>query len=283
MADILSIILSFLKSFASIFTAILTAFGLMTPTDKPPENPVTQTPLIVFSNYDNIRTVQGGCTDGTYIYQIMIDPDADADSVPCKILKINTSSWELDSVSEELNIDHANDMTYDEQNNLLVVCNNKPRYTIVTLVDPDNLQIRGTKTLGTKIYSIAYVGSEKCWYAGISNSADIVRFDESFNELGIIDNPENSYTRQSLATDGTYLYSLYYNPNLVYRYSLSGAAQGHIVLPDTVNEAENIFFFDGSMFVGYNIRGAAGGFVARIDNSDFTVEIPIPEPTTKAA
>ena len=180
-------------------------------------------------------------------------------------------------------LDHANDMTYDEENRLLVVCNNKPRYTTITFVDPDTFEIKGTKTLDKRIYSIAYVGSDKCWYAGISNSADIVRFDENFAELSIIDNPENSYTRQSLGTDGTYLYSLYYNPNIVYRYSLTGEPQGHIVLPDANNEAENIFFISGQMYVGYNILGSAGGFVARIENPDFGVEIPILAPSSKAA
>lgn len=282
MGDIFNLLLEFFKSFASIFTAFLSIFGIFTP-EKPPENPVKVTPMAVFSAYENIKTVEGGCTDGRYIYQVLIDTAAAPDSIPCKIVKIDSSSWSVTAESEVLNIDHANDMTYDEENKLLVVCNNKPNYTTITFVDPTSLEIKGTKKLDTKIYSIAYVGSEKCWYAGISNSADIVRFDENFKETGVIDNPENLYTRQSLASDGTYLYSLYYNPNIVYRYSLTGEPQGHIVLPDTKNEAENIFFLNGNMYVGFNILGNAGGFVARIDNPDFSVEIPIPVPTIKAA
>ena len=282
MVDIFNLLLSFFKSFASIFSAILAALGLMIP-ENPPENPVVISPVAVFSSYDNIRTVEGGCTDGRYVYQVLIDTDAPVGAVPSKIVKIDSSDWSTVAVSEELNIDHANDMTYDEANKLLVVCNNKPNYTTITFVDPATLKVTGIKTLGTKIYSIAYVGSDKCWYAGISNSADIVRFDDNFKETGVIDNPENLYTRQSLATDGTYLYSLYYNPNIVYRYSLTGEPQGHIVLPDTTNEAENIFFLGGKMYVGFNILGPAGGFVARIDNPDFSVEIPIPAPSVKAA
>lgn len=282
MDEIFNLLLTFFKSLASVFSAILAAFGLLTP-EKPPENPVVITPVAVFSSYDNIRTVEGGCTDGRYVYQVLIDTDAETGSVPCKIVKIDSSDWSTVAVSEELNIDHANDMTYDEANKLLVVCNNKPNYTTITFVDPATLKVTGIKTLGTRVYSIAYVGSEKCWYAGISNSADIVRFDENFKETGVIDNPENIYTRQSLATDGTYLYSLYYNPNTVFRYSLTGEPKGHIVLPDTANEAENIFFLGGKMYVGFNILGPAGGFVARIDSPDFDIDIPIPVPSVKAA
>lgn len=277
-------IIGFFKSFAAIFTAILTALGIMSP-EKPPEVPkVTQTTVIAFEPFEQIRTVEGGCTDGTYIYQIMINPDAEETEVPCRIIKINPEKWQVVEASDELRIDHANDMTYDEENKLLVISNNKPNYTTITFVDPVKLEIKGTKTLARKIYSIAYVGTGKCWYAGISNSCDIVRYDEDFNALGVIDNPENKFTRQSLGSDGEYLYSLFYNPNIVYKYDMQGNPQGYAVLPDTVNEAENIFFFGGAMFIGYNImKPDAGGFIARIDTIEFSTTAEIPEPVSKTA
>ncbi|MBR6702301.1 MAG: hypothetical protein IKI78_04080 [Clostridia bacterium] len=284
MENFFEAILSFFRNFAAFFTAILTALGIMTP-EKPPEVPkITQTAVIVFEPFEQIRTVEGGCTDGRFFYQIMINPDAAENEVPCRIIKIDPEKWEVVLSSEELRIDHANDMTYDEENNLLVISNNKPNYTTITFVDPEKLEITGTKTLDRKIYSITYVGTGKCWYAGISNSCDIVRYDENFNALGVIDNPENNYTRQSLGSDGEYLYSLFYNPNVVYKYDLQGNPQGYVVLPDTVNEAENIFFFGGAMFVGYNImKPGAGGFIAIIQNAEFSTTAPIPAPVSKAA
>ena len=277
-------VIGFFRSFAAIFTAILTALGIIAP-EKPPEVPkITQTALVTFAPFDQIRTVEGGCTDGTYIYQILINPDAQENEVPCRIIKINPEKWQVIEASEELRIDHANDMTYDEENKLLVISNNKPNYTTITFVDPVKLEIKGTKTLDRKIYSIVYVGSGKCWYAGISNSCDIVKYDENFNALGVIDNPENKFNRQSLGSDGEYLYSLFYNPNIIYKYDLQGNPLGYAVLPDTENEAENIFFFGGAMFVGYNImKPDAGGFIAIIQNAVFSNDAPIPAPVTKAA
>ena len=276
--------LRFFRNFAAIFTAILTALGIMSP-EKPPEVPkISQTTVIAFEPFEQIRTVEGGCTDGKYIYQIMINPDAEENEVPCRILKINPEKWQIIEASDELRIDHANDMTYDEENKLLVISNNKPNYTTVTFVDPEKLEIKGTKTLDRNIYSIVYVGSAKCWYAGISKSCDIVKYDEDFNALGVIDNPENNYTRQSLGSDGEYIYSLFYNPNIVYKYDMQGNSQGYAVLPDTVNEAENIFFFGGEMYIGYNImKTNAGGFIAKIENITFSTDAAIPEPVTKPA
>ena len=276
--------LSFFRNFAAIFTAILTALGIMSP-EKPPEVPkISQTTVIAFEPFEQIRTVEGGCTDGKYIYQIMINPDAEENEVPCRILKINPEKWQIIEASDELRIDHANDMTYDEENKLLVISNNKPNYTTVTFVDPEKLEIKGTKTLDRNIYSIVYVGSAKCWYAGISKSCDIVKYDEDFNALGVIDNPENNYTRQSLGSDSEYIYSLFYNPNIVYKYDMQGNPQGYAVLPDTTNEAENIFFFGGEMYIGYNImKTNAGGFIAKIENITFSTDAAIPEPVTKPA
>ena len=281
MENFFEVIAAFFKNIAAVFTAILVALGIMTP--KPEEPKISQTTVAVIEPFGSIRTVEGGCTDGRFVYQILIDPDAQSD-VPCRLVKIDIQNWKVTEASEELKMDHANDMTYDETNNLLVVSNNKPNFTTITFVDPSNLTVRGTKTISRKIYSIVYVGSEKCWYAGISNSCDIVRFDENFKELGVIDNPENNYTRQSLGSDGEYLYSLFYNPNIIFRYDLKGNPQGYAVLPDYENEAENIFFIEGAMYVGYNIiKADAGGFIARIDNAKFSADAPIPEPTTNPA
>ena len=260
----------FFEKLAAVFMAILAAFGL----GKTPDPPVlTQTTVFNIAAYDTIRTVEGGCTDGRYIYEILIDPDADKAETPCKIVKIDSTNWSTVTVSETLNIDHANDMTYDASRNALLISNNIPNYTTVTAVDPVTLTVKETFTLPQKIYSIVYVGAKDCYYAGISTTYNIVHLNKNFEEIDTIEGINNGFTRQGIDSDGTYLYCIFYKENSIYKYDFDGNYQGRCVLPDTTNEAENMFFIDGKLYVSYNIMSKTdGGFISLLENVTYSAE-----------
>ena len=269
MEQFLEFILSFFEKLSAFFLAFLAALGIGNVT--PEEPAISQTTVFSIGIYDTIRAVEGGCTDGRYVYQILIDPDAEKDATPCKILKIDSTDWKTVTVSETLNIDHANDVTYDSTQNLLLVSNNIPNYTTVTAVDPLTLTVKSTYTLPQKIYSIVYVGSKDCYYAGISKTYNIVQFSKNFEELGTIEGINSGYTRQGIESDGAYLYCIFYKENTIYKYDFEGNYQGRCVLPDTANEAENMFFLGGNLYVGYNIIGkTTGGFIAKVENAKYT-------------
>lgn len=99
---------------------------------------------------------QGGCTDGTYYYQALIyDANTTGDTYDKSYdssdrVYIRKHDMENDStvkISGDLNLHHANDITYnpDLQYNgrkgLLVVIQNHPVYTRLSFVHPDDLTV----------------------------------------------------------------------------------------------------------------------------------------------
>ena len=94
------------------------------------------------------------------------------------------------------------------------------------------------------------------------NVKDSFGMNEAQNVDGIV--------RQTLETDGEYIYSVFYKPNSVYKYSVDGEFIGKCTLPIAENEAENIFFIGDSIYVSYNILGAAnGGEIYKLENPVF--------------
>ena len=260
----------FFQILISFFMSILSLFGLFG--QKEPEMKMTKVGVI--PSYENVRTVEGGCTDGTYIYQTLIDPKAEDGNVPCRLVKISAATMQTVKVSGELRIDHANDITYNSSTRELIVCNNKPNYSTLTLVDPDTLEIKSTRDISSKVYSVVYVGDGDFYYAGISNTYTVVEMNSNFEVTGTFDMINNGFTRQTIDTDGEYIYAVYYKENYIYKYDTNGNYEGKCALPVTENEAENIFFIGDTMYVTYNILtpgsdGEAGGYIYKLENAKY--------------
>ena len=83
-------------------------------------------------------TAQGGCTDGTYIYQIF----ENRITKKCKIAKFKKKSYQLVKVSKALKVGHGNDITYNSKTKELVVTYSGTKKYFVTTVNPKSLKIK---------------------------------------------------------------------------------------------------------------------------------------------
>lgn len=256
-----------LEKIWAFILAILTMLGIITGPD--PEPTPMQTLVMSISAMDNVRTVQGACTDGTYVYLTIMDPDSPV-PVPARIHKIDPAAWTIVATSGECSMDHANDMTWNSLKNELLICNNNPNYRRVTVVDPVTLTVQGTLELPEGVYSIVYVGDKDCYYAGVSGGYEIVELDSSFRETGRFQGQTNTFTRQGIASDGEFLYCLYHEENCIWKYDFEGNYLGSFSLPIQENEPESIFFLNGVMYVCYNVPGKGnGGMIYKIENQKF--------------
>ena len=91
---------------------------------------------------------QGGACDGEYIYLVYMKNDVGV------IKKVRMSDWTLVATSEQINTGHGNDMTYDANNNRLVLVNMADN--MITFISPETLGVIGTKKLNYPSYAIAY-------------------------------------------------------------------------------------------------------------------------------
>lgn len=265
----------FFQALISFFISILMALGLIAkPADPQPEMKMTK--VCTVAAIENLHTLEGGCTDGRYIYQTLIDPDAEKNDLPTpgRLVKIDVATMRTVMTSDVLYVDHANDVTYNSKTKELIISNNIPNYTRLTFVDPETLTVKGSKDITSSVYSVVYVGSGDFYYAGISKTFNVVEMDADFNVKDSFGMNEaqnvDGIVRQTLETDGKYIYSVFYKPNSIYKYSVDGEFIGKCTLPIAENEAENIFFIGDSIYVSYNILGAAnGGEIYKLENPVF--------------
>lgn len=204
--------------------------------------------------------VQGACTDGKYAYFALMQGGA-------TILKYDLSTWELVDQEQITNVGHANDMTYNSAKKQLVIANNAPYYDIVTLVDPDTLQVIEDVKLKYKIYSIAYNATHDEYVVGISGGYDFAILDKEFKKVEKYEGVNTGYTRQGCDCDDDYIYFVQSGGNnVVAIYDYFGK---HVAtVPMTVStEAENIFHVGSDFYVSTYYYGSS---VYRVGFSDAT-------------
>ena len=172
----------------------------------------------------SLSCVQGGGTDGKYMYACMLN--ATEKDPSCMILKYDLRTQNRVAISAELKLGHANDMAYNPDEHILVVShcvqnttyNGQPAAGLVSIFDPDTLALKKTVPLaeGSDI-SITYDQKTKQYITvGVQNNYIYV-YDKDFNLVktftgfgvcrGIFDGKYcGDYLMQGIETDGKYLY-----------------------------------------------------------------------------
>ena len=217
------------------------------------------TEIFNYSGPAGYYKAQGAATDGRYVYTAMKKELSNSVEVD-KIVKIDMTTWEVVQESEELPLDHANDMTYDPVKDLLVVTNMKD--CKITLIDCDTLTVVETKTPPYGTYGAGYLGDGKIVFLGygypsgivIASSTDYTPISSStlVNATG--------YTGQGLGNDENYIYvplspGAGNNDNIVQIYTAEGEYLGtaHMALNW---ESETIFYDGNDLYVQFNKNGS---------------------------
>ena len=211
-----------------------------------------------FSNY---VTAQGSCTDGKYAYFAI-------NNGYTTILKYDVNTWELKDRQSGLYLGHANDMTYNSKKDIIVVANNAPDYNILTFLDPDTLEIIGTKKIKYKIYSISYNSQTDQYVVGISGTYDFAILNSKFKKVERYDGYQSGYLRQGCDSDDDYIYFVQSGGggNLIVIYNWNGELVDTVTV-DKALEIENIFHVKNTVYITLH---HFGNFVHRIGISDKT-------------
>jgi len=232
----------------------------------------------------DVRISQGGYTDGKYYYQAFIQKDtaSNEENNVVQIVKYDMETGKKVLTSENLKLNHANDITMNTKTNQLIVCNNNPNRTKITFLDPETLTITGTKDIGRKIFSIDYNESRDCYVVGISGGQTFAVLDSNFNKIAGPYEPtfmSEGCTTQGVGCDDNYIYFVFYSPNVVTVYDWNGKFVRLITLDDidpAAMEPENISSVDGELYVGCGL--GAGLQVYNVTNiTKKTIEVYLPK------
>lgn len=219
---------------------------------------------------DGYMTMQGGCTDGTYMYLLlenkrMTDPDTGASVSYCMLFKVEMASWTVVAQSEPLRVDHGNSITYNPNTNQLMIAHCKNRTQEFSYVDPNTLTITGEKNLGRNFHSMGYSAGQDKYVIGIKGTHNFVVYDNAFNKLGEYEGvaPASGVGYQALTCDDDYIYILYCGTtNAIMCYHWDGAYAGCYKV-DFSPECEALMFAGDDCYMSFYT--GSGGTVRKIE------------------
>lgn len=206
---------------------------------------------------------QGGCSDGTYFYQMLITKQDtnDENNNECKIVKVNFKTGDVVKVSEALPLNHANDVTYNSKLNCLVVCHNAPNRNTLSYVDVNTLKIKETFKIDYEIYCIDYNASTDRYVVGLSGGQTFRILDGNFKATGKVHMPSDAtkdHVTQGVGSDDEFIYfALYMNQTrcVISVFDWDGNHVGILHLDDTTSgsvqgrEIETVSVVDGEIYL----------------------------------
>jgi hypothetical protein len=235
--------------------------------------------------------MQGGCTDGKYMYLLMEGSDVQIDGVTYAkghvITKVDMTTWQIVARTEPLPLGHGNGMCYNPNLGQLVVsmCNDiadtpEDESRMVAFVDVDTMELAGTRKLDLAIYAIDYNAKRDLYVVGIKgNSAAFAVLDSDFVELGYYPGNVLGLGSQDVDCDDNYIFvgnsgvTTMPGMEVVKVYDWNGEYVG-IFRVDSVSEQEAIFNYDGKYYITFYTGN--GGRVYEIEY-DFSLLAEISE------
>lgn len=283
--------MAFITVLISKFTAIISAILLLlgiggVPGDdtKPQEPDVTDPSVVIEDDTEDqteepeiviqeqvaevrgttlCRFVQGGCFDGTYVY-IAFNDNGNGENSKSVIKKYDPVTWEEVQSSGEIHIYHANDMTYNQKTNRIVVSCGSPDAKKICVLDSQTLEVLSVKDIVRSVYAIEYYPEGNCYFAGFSNGT-VGKLSLKFSRTDYIEAYDSGFTKQGMTRHGDYLYFLQYKKNCIQVYSISeNRYLGQYNLPVTSGEPENIFVIDNTVYTVYSSTNWKYGIVYKL-------------------
>lgn len=203
--------------------------------------------------------VQGGYTDGKYYYQAFIRRDNASGEVENEdvVVKYDMQTKQVVKESEKLKLNHCNDFTYNAKTGKLYICNATGRKNIVSIMNPETLEIEGEIDLGFEIFSINYNEKRDMYVVGIAGGQTFRFLDAEFRIASDIFDPTTrtiNYTTQGNTSDDDYIYFVLYKENVITVYDWDGNFVSWIKtdIPKTA-EPENISVVGNDIYMGVSV------------------------------
>ena len=211
---------------------------------------------------DGCKVIQGGTTDGKYLYVITHNGDKtiNAESI---LQKIDIKTMKTVARSERLRVSHGNDIVYKKNTNELLVVHCYPDGKMVSVFDADTLKFKRKIELPISIYCMSYDESLDCYWVGVSGGDTFAKLDADFKFVKRYMSQMHDYVTQGMDSDETYLYFVRYKKNCVIVYTKDGGYVGEYPLTFP-GEPENICHIGDYFYVVGNNSNWSGGVILKV-------------------
>jgi hypothetical protein len=213
------------------------------------------TEVFKYSGQGGFGSSQGATSDGEYVYIAIKKKEGGTETD--KIVKVDAKTWEVVQVSEELYLDHANDMTYDFAGGQLAVVNMVGG--VISFIDTESLTVTKSPSHPFFTSAIEYIEENGQYLLRAGNG--FIYTDGELNQISshtVSGYPAelDKYTGQGMYADSKYLY--------IPRSPTAGLADNIIIVCDsegkylttvtlaTKMESETIFTIGKQFYVSFN-------------------------------
>lgn len=220
------------------------------------EYKATAVKLFTFTPEDpHYFIMQGGYFDGKNFYVAMIKKDSSG----YELAKIHVldKDGNIVRVSEPLELDHANNITYNPKKKMLLVSHCQSvdgHYYRYSFVDPETLKITETADLPKPFFSMAYSKGKDMYASGEWAGQTLDIWDGELNLLKAVSVEQPGSLSQGVFCDNNYIYFVRSSQNgyqaeiRIYDYECNLIWAVPLDVPDGV-EPENINIFNGKTYV----------------------------------
>ena len=212
--------------------------------------------LFKYTGSAGFSTAQGVATDGTYAYVVMKKSSGNKETD--RIVKIDMATWEIVKESEELPLDHGNDMTYDPINHRLVVVNMKNG--LLSIVDPETLVMVEQIALTFGSWGAGYIdGTEQ--FALLADFGLTIT-DANFNVIRTAPLAgADGYTGQGMDADAQLAYvplspKTGKSTNIIQLYDILTGEYLGVITVGTTMESESMFHVGDEYYIHFNNGGS---------------------------
>lgn len=152
---------------------------------------------------DGYSVGQGAVSDGTYGYFLL----SGGDGTNCLIYKIDMRTWEVVKTNV-IAVEHGNGVAYNPNTNKLVVSHCTPNPELVSIVNPDTLEVEEVLDLGRGVQSITYNAKHGMYVIRVNGTWDMALLDENFEEVAYFKGVNSNLGKQCISCDDDYIYRL---------------------------------------------------------------------------
>ncbi len=217
---------------------------------------------------DGKRTMQGGCTDGEYLYMAMINPGhSSGQQELAYIHKIDLETMETVKISKAIPSDHSNDLTYIPETNELYVNHCYEYGKRCTIVDADTLEMKGTREFPDNHNSISYSVEKDVFVIATRTMFRVIDrktfrvpagFQQKYNPVPV------EYTSQGSCVDEDYIYFVFFRDNCIMVYDWSGEFVTSVEIDIGSPEPENLSIVGDTIYIGCNEGGGGTLYMGKI-------------------
>ena len=206
----------------------------------------------------DVDLVQGGCTDGKYVYQLFYGADLTDEQFnnKCVVVKCDLKTGKVVATSEAMQLNHANDVTYNSKLGYLVVCHNAPLSNMISYIDAETLELVDTFATENYMFSLDYNATRDQYVVGLIATKTFQILDADFKPVTDVFQPTKAYrssVNQGGACDDNYIYFIYYKTNVINVYDWDGNFLTSIELESKIQssdyEVESLTSMNGEMYI----------------------------------